>query len=204
MTRGRVSISARWRHGRDELSNGLEQDGWYLQRDALRATIFQASADRWHHCGAAPSHGEAWRGADYRKESGVAGLKMRYPAIIEGGGEDYGIWFPDIDGIGAMGYTIDEALINAGEVLRDYAIEAERDGTPLAMPSALEDVEVPAGSALTTIRLVHTPRDKPSVRLNLVLDADIADTIAAEAKRRGMTRKSYLEWMVRCTVQTGG
>ena len=129
---------------------------------------------------------------------------MRYPAIIEGGGEDYGIWFPDIDGIGAMGYTIDEALINAGEVLRDYAIEAERDGRLLAIPSALEDVEVPAGSALTTIRLVHTPRDKPSVRLNLVLDADIADTIAAEAKRRGMTRKSYLEWMVRCTVQTGG
>ena len=129
---------------------------------------------------------------------------MRYPAIIEGGGEDYGIWFPDIDGIGAMGYTIDEVLINAGEVLRDYAIEAERDGRPLAIPSALEDVEVPAGSALTTIRLVHTPRDKPSVRLNLVLDADIADTIAAEAKRRGMTRKSYLEWMVRCTVQTGG
>ena len=129
---------------------------------------------------------------------------MRYPAIIEGGGEDYGIWFPDIDGIGAMGYTIDEVLINAGEVLRDYAIEAERDGRALAIPSALEDVEVPAGSALTTIRLVHTPRDKPSVRLNLVLDADIADTIAAEAKRRGMTRKSYLEWMVRCTVQTGG
>ena len=129
---------------------------------------------------------------------------MRYPAIIEGGGEDYGIWFPDIDGIGAMGYTIDEVLINAGEVLRDYAIEAERDGRALAIPSALEDVEVPAGSALTTICLVHTPRDKPSVRLNLVLDADIADTIAAEAKRRGMTRKSYLEWMVRCTVQTGG
>ncbi len=129
---------------------------------------------------------------------------MRYPAIIEGGGEDYGIWFPDIDGIGAMGYTIDEALINAGEVLRDYAIEAERDGRPLATPSAMEDVEVPTGGALTTIRLVHTPRDRPSVRLNLVLDADIADTIAAEARRRGMTRKSYLEWMVRCAVQTGG
>ena len=77
---------------------------------------------------------------------------MRYPAIIEGGGDDFGVWFPDIDGIGAMGYTIDEALINAGEVLRDYAIEAERDGRPLVMPSGLEDVEAPAGSTLTTIR----------------------------------------------------
>lgn len=129
---------------------------------------------------------------------------MRYPAILEGGDDGYGVWFPDIDGIGAMGHTIDEALINAGEVLRDYAIEAERDGRPLATPSALEDLEVPAGSVLTTVRLIHTPRDRPSVRLNLVLDADIADTIAAEAKRRGMTRKSYLEWMVRCTAQIGG
>ena len=78
---------------------------------------------------------------------------MRYPAIIEGGGDDYGVWFPDIDGIGAMGCTIDEALVNAGEVLRDYAVEAERDGQPLATPSALEDVEAPAGGALTTVAL---------------------------------------------------
>ena len=84
---------------------------------------------------------------------------MRYPAIIEGGGEDYGVWFPDIDGIGAMGYTIDEALINAGEVLLDYAIEAERDGRTLAVPSALEDVEVPAGCELTTVPLIYTPRE---------------------------------------------
>ena len=81
---------------------------------------------------------------------------MRYPAIIEGGGNDYGVWFPDIDGIGAMGDTVDEALINAGEVLRDYAIEAGRDGTPLSTPSALEDVEVPAGGALATVLLVRT------------------------------------------------
>ena len=78
---------------------------------------------------------------------------MRYPAIIEGGDEDYGIWFPDIDGIGAMGYTIDEALNNAGEALRDYALEAQRDGRPLAVPSDPGDIEAPAGSALTTIRL---------------------------------------------------
>ena len=71
---------------------------------------------------------------------------MRYPAILEGGDDGYGVWFPDIDGIGAMGRTIDEALVNAREVLRDYAIEAERDGRPLATPSSLEDLEVPAGS----------------------------------------------------------
>lgn len=128
---------------------------------------------------------------------------MRYPAIIEGGGSDYGIWFPDIDGIGAMGYTIEEVLANASEVLSDYAIEMEKDGLPLAAPSALEDVEVPEGCALTTILLVREARDKPSVRLNLVLDAGVADAIASEARRRGMSRKSYIEWMTKTIARMG-
>ena len=128
---------------------------------------------------------------------------MRYPAIIEGGGSDYGIWFPDIDGIGAMGYTIEEVLANASEVLSDYAIEMEKDGLPLAAPSALEDVKVPEGCALTTILLVREARDKPSVRLNLVLDAGVADAIASEARRRGMSRKSYIEWMTKTIARMG-
>ena len=128
---------------------------------------------------------------------------MRYPAIIEGGGSDYGIWFPDIDGIGAMGYTIEEVLANASEVLSDYAIEMEKDGLPLAAPSALEDVEVPEGCALTTILLVREARDKPSVRLNLVLDAGVADAITSEARRRGMSRKSYIEWMTKTIARMG-
>ena len=128
---------------------------------------------------------------------------MRYPALIEGGGSDYGIWFPDIDGIGAMGYTIEEVLANASEVLSDYAIEMEKDGLPLAAPSALEDVKVPEGCALTTILLIREARDKPSVRLNLVLDAGVADAIASEARRRGMSRKSYIEWMTKTIARMG-
>ena len=70
-------------------------------------------------------------------------------------------------------------------------------------PSLLEDVEVPEGSALTSVLLVRTPRNRPSVRVNLVLDADIADTIISEAKRRGMTRKAYVEHLVRLAAQVG-
>ena len=128
---------------------------------------------------------------------------MRYPAIIEGGGSDYGIWFPDIDGIGAMGYTIEEVLANASEVLSDYAMEMEKDGLPLATPSALEDVEVPEGCALATILLFREARDKPSVRLNLVLDAGVAEVITSEARRRGMSRKSYVEWMTKTIARMG-
>ena len=129
---------------------------------------------------------------------------MRYPALIEGGGQDYGVVFPDLPGIVAMGDTLDEAIRNAEEALQDYAIEASRDGLSLTPPSALEDVKVPPGCALTSILLVRTSPDRRSVRLNLTLDAGVADTIASEARRRGVTRKSYLEWIVRRTAQMGG
>ena len=122
---------------------------------------------------------------------------MRYPAIIEGGGSDYGIWFPDIDGIGAMGYTIEEVLANASEVLSDYAIEMEKDGLPLAAPSALEDVEIPEGCALTSIQLVRAEPANPIVRLNFVLDAGVAKAVTSEARWRGMSRRKYIEWMTK-------
>ena len=128
---------------------------------------------------------------------------MRYPAFIEGGGGHYGVVFPDIPGVASMGHSVDEAIANASEVLSDYAIEMERDGLPLAAPSALEDVEVPEGCALTSILLVRESRDKPSVRLNLVLDAGVADAITSEARRRGMSRKSYIEWMTKTIARMG-
>ena len=52
---------------------------------------------------------------------------IEYPALIEGEEGAYGVVFPDIPGVGAMGDTVDEALLNAKEALLDYAIEAERD-----------------------------------------------------------------------------
>ena len=60
---------------------------------------------------------------------------IRYPALIDGDEGAYGVVFPDVPGVGAMGNTIDEALLNAEDALRDYAIEAERDGEELAVPS---------------------------------------------------------------------
>lgn len=132
---------------------------------------------------------------------------MRYPALIDGERGAYGIVFPDIAGIAgiaAMGHTLDEVILNAAAALHDYAVEIERDGLALVPPSALEDVDVPAGCVLTSIALVRAAPDKPSVRLNITLDAGIAEFIASESRRRGMSRKTYLEWMVRHTAQAGG
>ena len=126
----------------------------------------------------------------------------RYPALLDGETGAYGVVFPDLDGIVAMGGTIDEAMLNAEEALRDAAIEAEKDGTTLPAPSAPEAVAVPAGATLVSVPLIRL--SGKAVRANLTLDEDVLAFIDAESKRRGMTRTSYVNWMARRVAQLGG
>ena len=126
----------------------------------------------------------------------------RYPALIDGEKGAYGVTFPDLPGIVAMGTTVDEALVNAEEALRDYAVEAEKDGEKIAQPSALERVDVPSGNALVSVPLIRiTGRN---VRAHMTLDEGVAAFIDGESRRRGMTRKAYVEWMVKRIAQMGG
>ena len=80
---------------------------------------------------------------------------MEYPALIDGEDGAYGVVFPDIPGVAAMGSTIEEALHNAEDALRDYAIETEMDGEELARPSPMQSVEVPAGNRIVSVSLVR-------------------------------------------------
>ncbi len=79
----------------------------------------------------------------------------RYPALIDGERGAYGVMFPDLPGIVAMGDTVDDALVNAEEALRDYAVEVERDGAAIEPPSAIECVTTPTGSALVSVPLIR-------------------------------------------------
>ncbi|MCF1502153.1 type II toxin-antitoxin system HicB family antitoxin [Afifella sp. H1R] len=126
----------------------------------------------------------------------------RYPALIDGEKGAYGVVFPDLDGIVAMGETIDAAMLNAEEALRDAALEAEKDGAALPAPSAPEDVHVPDGATLVSVPLIAL--SGKSVRANLTLDEDVLAFIDAESKRRGMTRTAYVNWMARRVAQMGG
>ncbi len=83
--------------------------------------------------------------------------RLNYPALIDGEPGSYGVVFPDIDGIGAMGDTVEEALLNAKAVLMDYALEMERDGVSLSTPSPMDSIEVPDGAQLTTVPLHFAP-----------------------------------------------
>ncbi|MDE2887612.1 MAG: type II toxin-antitoxin system HicB family antitoxin [Gemmatimonadota bacterium] len=126
----------------------------------------------------------------------------RYPALIDGEKGAYGVTFPDLPGIVAMGNTVDEALVNAEEALRDYAIEAEKDGEKISLPSAFEQLEVPRGNTLVSVPLIRvTGRN---VRAHMTLDEGVAAFIDGESRRRGMTRKAYVEWIVKRIAQVGG
>jgi predicted RNase H-like HicB family nuclease len=126
---------------------------------------------------------------------------VRYPALLDGESGAYGVVFPDIDGAVAMGATLDEALINAEEALRDYALEVEADGKTLPAPSDPETVAVPPGSVLIIVPLIRAS-GKP-VRANMMLDEDVLAFIDSEARRRSMTRTAFVTWMTRRIAQTG-
>ena len=79
---------------------------------------------------------------------------MEFPALIDGEEGAYGVVFPDIPGVAAMGNTVEEALRNAEYALKDYAIETEVDGEELARPSLMQSVEVPEGSRVVSVSLV--------------------------------------------------
>ncbi len=127
---------------------------------------------------------------------------IRYPALIDGESGAYGVTFPDLPGIVAMGVSVDEAMIHAEEALRDYALETEREGVDVVPPSAIESVKPEVGSALVSIPLIRISGRR--VRANLTLDEGVADFINSEARRRRMTRTAYVEWMARRIAQTGG
>ena len=81
----------------------------------------------------------------------------RYPAFLDGEADAYGVTFPDMPGIVAMGETMDDALLNAEEALWDHVTETERDGVRVAEVNLIERVSPPAGSTVVAIPLKEPP-----------------------------------------------
>ena len=127
---------------------------------------------------------------------------LRYPALVDGREGAYGVVFPDLPGCVAMGYTVEDALVNAEDTLRDYTLDAEEDGEALPRPSPFQSIDVPKGSQLVSIPLIKVSGRK--VRANLTLDEGVAAFIDSEARRRKMTRTAYITWMARRIAQMGG
>src|ERR1700733_1090923 len=127
----------------------------------------------------------------------------RYVALIDGAAGAYGVLFPDLPGCTAMGWTMDDALDNAGEALRDWAEVTEEGGGKIPRPrnqeSLRRDSEVKralaGGASLATIPLVRET-GKP-VKANLSIDSGVLAALDEEAERRNLTRPGFVEMLAR-------
>jgi predicted RNase H-like HicB family nuclease len=87
----------------------------------------------------------------------------RYIALIDGKAKAYGVVFPDLPGCTAMGKTIEEALANAAESLRDWVEVTETKGGMPPAPTPLEKLRRDAdvaealarGATLAAVPLVR-------------------------------------------------
>lgn len=127
----------------------------------------------------------------------------RYIALLDGSAGAYGVVFPDLPGCTAMGKTMDDALGNAAEALRDWVEATEEGGGKVPRPHSLEilrrDPEVrqalAEGAGLATISLVRET-GKP-VKANLSIDAGVLAALDEEAERRNLTRSGLVEMLAR-------
>jgi len=127
----------------------------------------------------------------------------RYTALLDGKAGSYGVMFPELDGCGAMGATVEEALINAAEALRDWIEVAQEAGEEVPVPEPLERLRrrrdiakaLAEGAVLASVPFVRET-GKP-IKANLSLDSGILAAIDEEAARRKLTRSAFVELLAR-------
>jgi predicted RNase H-like HicB family nuclease len=107
---------------------------------------------------------------------------------------DFGVSFPDFPGCITAGSSIDEAKDMAHDALDLHIKGMLEDGENIPTPSNLEDIMAdPDYSDAVAILVVTVSEEKPrSVRVNITVPEDMLRKIDAVAKKRGMSRSSFL------------
>lgn len=107
---------------------------------------------------------------------------------------DYGVSFPDFPGCITAGKTIDEAKDLAYEALLLHLEGMREDGEQLPAPSNLEDiVSDPENSDAVAFLVVSVPDAQGKAkRINITIPEETLRRVDAAAKRRGLSRSSFL------------
>ena len=107
---------------------------------------------------------------------------------------DFGVSFPDFPGCITAGGTIDEAKDMAYDALSLHIKGMLEDGENIPAPSKLEDImDDPDYSDAAAILVVSVSEAKPrSIRVNITVPEDMLRKIDSIAKKRGMSRSSFL------------
>jgi len=107
---------------------------------------------------------------------------------------DFGVSFPDFPGCVSAGSTLDEAKDMAQEALALHIDGMREDGETIPTPSDFEAlVEDPEYSDAVAFLIVSVPDLKAkAVRINVTIPEDTLRKIDTVAKRKGMSRSSFL------------
>ena len=107
---------------------------------------------------------------------------------------DYGVSFPDFPGCITAASSIDEAKEMAQDALALHIQGMAADGEKIPVPSKLDDVLAqPDYSDAVAILVAGVAEPKPHiVRVNVTLPEDMLRKIDRIAKKRGMSRSSFL------------
>ena len=118
---------------------------------------------------------------------------------------DFGVSFPDFPGCITAGSTIDEAKDMAHDVLSLHIKGMLEDGDSIPAPSKLEDIIYePDYSDAAAILVVSVSKVKPrSVRVNITVPEDMLRKIDSVAKKRGMSRSSFLVHAAQNAITSG-
>jgi predicted RNase H-like HicB family nuclease len=117
---------------------------------------------------------------------------------------DFGVSFPDFPGCITAGKNIDEAKDMAQEALTLHIQGMIEDGEQLAGSSKLEDImSDPDYANAIAYLVVSVPDAKPrTVRVNVTVPEMTLKQIDAAAKKRGMSRSSFLVHAAQNAIQS--
>ncbi len=127
-----------------------------------------------------------------------------YIAIVHKDPEsDFGISFPDFPGCITAGKDIDEAKDMAQEALTLHIQGMIEDGEKLPAPSKLEEIMAdPDFADAVAYLVVDVPDARPrTVRVNITVPEMTLKQIDAAAKKRGMSRSSFLVHAAQNAIQ---
>lgn len=107
---------------------------------------------------------------------------------------DYGVSFPDFPGCITAGDSIDNVKDLSIEVLSGHIKIMKEFGEKIPTPSKLDDIVAdPDYFDVVAFLVVSIPEIKSkTIRVNITLPEDILHKIDVTAKKRGMSRSSFL------------
>ncbi|UCF83642.1 MAG: type II toxin-antitoxin system HicB family antitoxin [Desulfobacteraceae bacterium] len=116
---------------------------------------------------------------------------------------DFGVSFPDFPGCITAGRNIDDAKDMAQEALTLHIQGMIEDGEELPAPSKLEEIMAdPDFADAAAYLVVEFPDAKPrTVRVNITVPEMALKQIDAAAKKRGMSRSSFLVHAAQNVIQ---